>query len=233
MTNEIIDTLILESSFFWKRTETYVGKILLIFCIADQKQNEFYNHYAFELSQNLLEGLANKKANTFEDRLVMGVFLQKCIKWQFMAADLKRVFAQLDDLCHYAIRNKESISPILNSWIIIYLNERIQLCGKKEKSMLDSLLSGALNQLDFQVEDISGRKINPYLMDMLQDVFYHFPQFQNLAVYPVILPETPTQKIDADQTFVQLEQIINNELDKMVIENDKYKSQQLFYKSLL
>lgn len=137
MFEKLIEVLLTKSNADCKEKSfnSLIANMTLVFSIAEIKQNEFYNHYAFALLQHTLNMLNEDRIKRPYDRLLTGLFLNKCIQWGFVNARLDATFEKLDDYCQPVLKHGQpSATDVF--WTLAYGLSRL------ENNRVESLVTG-------------------------------------------------------------------------------------------
>jgi len=121
-----INRLLLKSSqIAVKNLDVYLGYTQIIYTYADKENNEFYNHYAFELTQVLIKLLnANKKQHPVH-LLYISQFLNLSMSSGFVNANLENIFTKVDNFLKDEFQ-KEMVDRALLLQGLFYIISRLQ-----------------------------------------------------------------------------------------------------------
>lgn len=108
-----------ENSFSQQLKKNY-----FFFLCGDLYKNQYYNHFAFAVIENVLVNYYKlPRINLKQQSAILGILLLKFEKFEFINANLNNTFNKLDGAClNVASSNECSIDDVLN--IIIYFSER-------------------------------------------------------------------------------------------------------------
>jgi hypothetical protein len=233
----IVNDLLTKAGSSRSEVEINMGKALFMFCVADLKKNEVYNHYAFELIQGLVIAVNKGLIKDLKRRFAIGILLQKCVDWGYMRVDLKQTMQQLDGLCLSLLSNKNIKFTIPAAWIVLYLYERVkhgsivsfEACSQAMKSFRISAFgeTGVVINTDEMNFDLRQNVYNALLF--LGD--WCKLNFQLNYLQESITTKIP-QKANQQSPFTN-ENILDQSFEQLVAFNQEYNQQRSFYKSLI
>ncbi|MCH5720653.1 hypothetical protein [Niabella hibiscisoli] len=108
-----------------KNLDVYLSYVQIVYAYADKDDNEFYNHYAFELTQALIKLLNVNKTQHPVHLLYITQFLNLSISSGFVNANLENIFTKVDSFIKDEFQ-KETMDRSLLVQGLFYIVSRFQ-----------------------------------------------------------------------------------------------------------
>jgi hypothetical protein len=220
-----------------KNLDVYLSYAQIIYAYADKEDNEFYNHYAFELTKALIKLLNASKTQHPINILYISQFLNLSISSGFLNANLENIFTKIDAFLKAELQ-KDTTDKMLLRQGLFYIVSRYQNTGHKTESGNDwiNYYRTGLNKLKDAPQDIEKTdlfKLEDFLPS--EDIIMNCKHFNTFLANKEAMARLKTELSG------RLKKNNRNDLEKLLLtaysevsnQTDRYAPQLLFYFNLI